>query len=219
MKKTLILLSLLLNVFIALPALLLVTNSSATQFFLHERLLAPNLGKLSIAFIGDSITEGGGVWAWRLGRFNFDTRNLGRASFTTQQMRFEVQDAIKSGARYAFVMSGRNDEDKSASGAEKSFAEYQRYILDPLLTAGVQPVVELTLYKEHDAEPVFVQALNRRLTAYAEEHRLLVVDLNPILCPGNSLLQQYTSDGIHLSPQAYEVWQREVRKVVTDLAI
>lgn len=207
------------NVIVSIPALSLICLSAQTREFLYERIVAPKVGRLKVAFIGDSLTAGGGVWAWKLGRYDFDTRNFGRGGFTIRQMQFSTEDVIRNGAKYAFVMAGRNDEDKSDEGAERSFADYRKYILDPLLSAGVQPVIQLTLYRENDDSPAFVRILNKRLVEFAKDRGIRVIDLNPLLCQGESLLPKFSKDGVHVNDAAYEIWAEEVRRTVLELRI
>lgn len=220
MKKLILAISLAINVLVALPSLMLVTMSSSTQFFLYERIFAPVFGKKTeVAFIGDSITAGGELWGFNLGRYGFDTRNFGQGSFTTRQMAKGVAEAIRGKASVAFVMSGRNDEDKSNAGVEKSFAEYRSVILEPLLAANIKPVIQLTLYATNDKNSEFVDGLNEKLLAYAAEKNLPVIDLNKLLCQDKSLLPENTIDGVHLSKQAYVVWRKESRRVLDELRI
>ena len=219
MKKLAFALSIAINVLIALPALVLVTMSSSTQFFLYERILAPAFGQTEVAFIGDSLTAGGELWGIKLGRIGFDTRNFGQGSFMTRQMGKGVAQAISAKASVAFVMSGRNDDDKTQTGVEKSFAEYRTVILEPLMAANIKPVIQLTLYSSSDKDHEFVDGLNERLLAFASEKKLPVIDLNKLLCRDKLLLPEYTTDGVHLSKGAYIIWSKEVLRVLDELSI
>jgi hypothetical protein len=52
-------LSLVINLFVALPAVILFLGSTGIQFHIYQNILAPRLGKPEIAFLGDSIILGG----------------------------------------------------------------------------------------------------------------------------------------------------------------
>ncbi len=110
-------------------------------------------------------------------------------------------------------MAGINDEDKSIEGANVSFEDYKE-ILDTLQEAGVEPIIQLTLYRENESTPEFIDTLNSYLRKYASEHNLSIIDLNPLLCPNKSLLPKYSQDGVHLTDAAYKVWASEIRKIL-----
>lgn len=207
-------LSLAVNALVAIPAVVLLLTSSGIQTVIYQQILAPRFGKPEIVFIGDSLTEDGGVWAFRIGRYGLDTWNLAQGGLTTQQIgEGQARRAAELKPRYAFLMAGINDGDKTASGVAESFAHY-RDMLELLRRAGVEPIVQLTLYRRDEPAPDFVDGLNTRLADYARQNGLVVVDLNPALSRDRSLLPQYSRDGTHLTEAAYEVWAAEVRRVL-----
>lgn len=161
-----------------------------------------------IVFIGDSLTANGGVWGPRIGRYGLDVWNLGHGGMTTRQILSYAEQAAKLHPRLAFVMAGRNDVDSSVP---ESWGYYQK-LLDTLIEAGVEPVIQLTLFAQHDMRADFVTGLNARLIEYAKQHGLRVIDLNKALAPDGSLLPIYTTDGTHLTAEAYDVWAKMIRK-------
>ncbi len=213
--KSIFIISLMLNVLITIPALLLLVSSSGIQYQLYQNILAPRLGHPEIAFIGDSITRDGGIWAFKIGEYNFNTWNFGRSGLTTRQLRIYGQRVANFRPKYAFVMAGINDEDKSLEGADLSFGYYVE-ILDTLQESGVEPIIQLTLYREEEQALGFIDTLNKKLRDYAAEHDLSVIDLNPLLCPRQSLLPKYSRDGLHLTDAAYKIWSKEIRKMLNN---
>lgn len=215
MKKFIISASLILNVTIALPAIVLLAFSDSIQYSLYQDILAKKLGSPKIAFIGDSITADGLVWALRIKEYNFNVWNFGRGGFETKQMQYYAKKVVDYKSHYAFVMAGINDPDKTLDGVKQSFEDYKT-LLDTLINGGVEPIIQLTLFRENEENPNFIIELNKLLVSYAAEHRLTVINLNPILCPMNSLLPEYSRDGIHLTPAAYNIWAKEIRKVLDE---
>lgn len=216
MKKRLITLicifSILMNVSIMVLAFVIVTFSTGIKNDIYT-LIAKRVGEPKIAFIGDSITKGGGIWSSRIGQFNFNVWNFGQSGFTTRQLRYLGNVVANAHSKYAFIMAGSNDKDKSINGAAISFTYYKE-ILDTLRKAGTEPIIQLTLYRKNDSNPKFIETLNQYLKEYAIEHKLTVIDLNPILCPNQSLLPEYTKDRLHLTEAAYKVWAKEIIKVM-----
>lgn len=213
----LIFLSIGINLLIALPAVVLLFTSNSIQCGLYQNILARRFGKPEIVFIGDSLTQGGGIWAIRIGKFDFNVWNYGHGGFTTQQLlHYAKIAAANKETRYAFIMASINDPNKSYEGAEKSFADYKA-IIDTLLDGGVTPIIQLTLYRENEKTPIFIDHLNELLVNYSNQMGLTVLDLNTILAPKKSLLPQYSADGIHLTEAAYDVWGNEVKRVLAAL--
>ncbi|MEE9344269.1 MAG: GDSL-type esterase/lipase family protein [Methylococcales bacterium] len=213
--KSIFIISLLMNVLITIPALILLMYSSGIQYHLYQNILAPKLGRPEIAFIGDSITRDGGIWAFKIGEYNFNTWNFGHGGLTTRQLRLYGKRVANLRPKVAFVMAGINDEDKSLAGAHLSFGYYVE-ILDKLQEFGVEPIIQLTLYREEEQFVEFVETLNNKLREYAAEHNLSVIDLNPLLCPSQSLLPKYSRDGTHLTKAAYKIWSKEIRKTLNN---
>jgi hypothetical protein len=65
-NKQLLIISLGINFFIALPAMTIFVLCHDIQFDLYKHLQA-RLGRPEIVFIGDSITLGGRIWAFHIG--------------------------------------------------------------------------------------------------------------------------------------------------------
>ena len=213
-KKYLICLSVGMNLFVALPALVLLVGSSAIQYDIYQNILAPRFGKPKIIFIGDSIIRGGNIWAFRIGRYNLNVWNYGQIGFTTYQIQDIARKAAEhDGVQYAFVMAGINDPDKTVAGAERTFDDY-KVIIDTLSKAGIEPIIQLTLYRENEKSTAFIDRLNDRLAAYAKENNLRTIDLNPILAPKKSLLPEYSRDGVHLAEAAYNIWSKKIRELL-----
>ena len=211
--KLLCVFSILINISIIIVVFIIFIFSTGIKNDIYT-LIAKRAGEPKIAFIGDSITKGGGIWAFRIGEYNFNVWNFGENSLTTRQLRHFGNIVANYHFEYAFVMAGTNDKDKSINGAIISFGYYKE-ILDTLREVGTEPVIQLTLYRTNDSNSDYITTLNKYLKEYAAEHKLAVIDLNPILCPNQSLLPEYSKDGLHLNETAYKVWSKKIIKVLT----
>jgi hypothetical protein len=215
-KKFLIILSVAVNILIALPAIIFLTNSEAIQYDLYS-IFEKRLGKPEIVFIGDSITRGGNIWAYRIGEYKFNVWNYGHGGMTTRQIQHYAKKAANdSDTKFAFVMAGINDPVKTTSGAEETFNDY-KVILETLRKSGITPIIQFTLYRENEKEPFFIDRLNELLSSYANTNNILTIDLNPIIAPKKSLLPDYSKDGVHLTEAAYDIWAKEIKKVLNNL--
>ena len=212
MKKPLIKLlctfSILINISIIVAVFIIFIFSTGIKNDIYM-LIAKRAGETKIAFIGDSITKGGGIWAFRIEEYNFNVWNFGPSSLPTRQLRYFGNIVANYHFEYAFVMTGTNDKDKSINGASISFGYYKE-ILDTLREVGTEPIIQLTLNRLNDSNPEYIETLNKYLKIYAVEYKLTVIDLNPILCPNQSLLPEYSKDGLHLNETVYNVWSKEI---------
>jgi len=67
---------------------------------------------------------------------------------------------------------------------------------------GIPPTLELI-------------GLNRRLAEEAEKRKLVFIDLfDDLADEANQLRLDYTSDGLHLLPEAYRVWENRLRPFI-----
>ena len=215
-KRFLIILSVAVNTLIALPAIILLTKSEAIQYDLYS-IFEIRLGEPEIVFIGDSITRGGNIWAYRIGEYKFNAWNYGHGGMTTRQIQYYAKKVAKDNdTKFAFVMAGINDPIKTTAGAEKTFEDY-KIILETLRNAGVTPIIQFTLYRENEKEPFFIDRLNELLSFYANTNNIRIINLNPIIAPKKSLLPEYSKDGVHLTEAAYDIWAKEIKKVLNDL--
>lgn len=216
LKRFLIILSVAVNILIALPAILFLIKSEAVQYDLYS-IFQKRLGKPEIVFIGDSITRKGNIWAYRIGEYTFNVWNYGHGGMTTRQIEYYAKKAAKdSDTKFAFVMAGTNDPVKTTTGAEKTFEDY-KVILKILRKAGITPIIQFTLYRENEKEPFFFDRLNELLSDYANANNIRTINLNPIIAPNKSLLPEYSKDGVHLTEAAYDIWAKEIKKVMNDL--
>ena len=215
-KRFLINLSVAINILIALPAILFLIKSENIQYDLYS-IFEKRIGEPEIVFIGDSITRGGNIWAYRIGEYKFNVWNYGHSSMTTRQIQHYAKKAASdSNTKFAFVMAGINDPVKTTSGAKESFEDY-KVIIETLRKAGITPIIQFTLYRENENKPFFISRLNELLFDYANANNIRTINLNPIIAPKKSLLPEYSRDGVHLTEAAYDIWANEVKNVLDDL--
>ena len=198
-----------LNLFVAVPAIAVFFLRSAVRLTLHEQA-ASRICDPTIVFLGDSITRDGGIWAMRIHRPFFTVRNFGQSGFYTEQMMGQAHAAGAVNVEKAFIMAGINDANQPGSSAEDSFVAYTR-IVEVLQSQGVEPVIQSTLYTERDEHQVFVTKLNSLLRGYAEENEIHFIDLNEALSAGMHLKSEFSRDGVHLTDEAYVIWAEKIR--------
>lgn len=56
--------------------------------------------------------------------------------------------------------------------------------------------------------------MNRLLKKFAQEEDVEYVDVNRVLSKDSQLIDDYTSDGTHLTAKGYQVWAQEVLPII-----
>lgn len=160
-----------------------------------------------VVFLGNSITFGGD-WNTLLGRDSII--NEGIVSDNTPGMLRRLHYAYRLHPKLCFLMTGINDIYADAP-VEKIFENYTK-IIDTLRMHDIIPIVQSTLHvnpkwKRTEVKNPEVKKLNALLSEYCSANSITFIDLNEKLSQNGVLKDEYTTDGVHLTPAAYAVWK------------
>jgi len=174
-----------------------------------ERIMNASPNDVNIVMLGNSITEMAGDWNPRLDRD--DVRNSGQGGYTTGQMIWFLDTCVvKAKPSLCFTLGGINDLSLGIS-IDQIYANYT-YILGKLKKAGIRPIVQSTLYQRGNSEGNGnVDELNERLLEFCRVNDIDYIDLNPLLSNENGLMDEYTTDGTHLTESGYGIWSGKLR--------
>lgn len=161
----------------------------------------------NVVFLGNSITYGGN-WTELLGRERVVNRGIG--SDNTVGMLNRMRFVYQLKPKICFIMAGINDIYADAP-VGKIFENYIK-IIDTLRAYHIVPVIQSTLHanpkwKRTEEKNPEIATLNARLRDYAQKNSILYIDLNAALSSNGILRDEYTTDGVHLTPSAYAVWR------------
>ena len=173
-------------------------------------------GKL-IIMLGDSLTAG---HTWGRAFPEARVRNLGINGDTAAGVWGRLDEVVSLGPDKIFLQIGINDFLRGALPDEIGdlhlriwdeirerlpLAEPHVVSMLPFVEAafpGIPPTLELII-------------LNRRLAEEAENRGVTFIDLFGDLADENHQLRlDYTSDGLHLTPEAYRVWENRLRPFI-----
>ncbi|MCE7069296.1 GDSL-type esterase/lipase family protein [Dyadobacter sp. CY327] len=203
---------------LALNALLIVSICVFSYIYrdkIMQRFVAMK-GNPTIVMYGNSITAQG-KWTALLDRT--DVLNNGLPGMSTYHfLQLLPTHVVNLHPKICFVKGGINDITVGVS--QERMQGYYKAILDKIKESKIIPVVTLTVYEQND--PVSkkeVDTLNDFLIKYCEKNEVDYIDLNQFISDSKGLKAEYAVDKTHLNEKAYEIWAREIRKVLKEKGI
>lgn len=155
--------------------------------------------------IGDSITLGND---WH----QFDAINRAVGGATTENL-VKWLPILLHGIhpKLAVVMVGINDltHGRTIDQAKRDYST----LLDQLSLLNVRVIVESVIYCSGECSDHWldIEELNHYLRF---KPRITFLDLNPYLAPLGGVEPRFTTDGIHLTPEAYDVWAARLELIL-----
>ena len=213
------------NLIITLAAALTAATAAAqapadwANFGRFEKENAALAEHPKVVLMGNSITEG-----WIAKRPDFFAEN-GYASRaisgqTTSQMlvRFRA-DVVELHPQVAVICGGTNDlAQNNGPIATQHIVENIISMAELAMAAGIRPIICSVLpagkypwRTEIESVPEKIRDLNARLHRYASDRGLIWVDYYTAMDAGDgSMRSEYTKDGVHPTPEGYDVMERIV---------
>jgi len=172
------------------------------SFYDHKLQEFAAMKQSDLVFLGDSLTM-------RHNWSDFRASNMGIDGDTTAGVLSRMH--LASGAKTIVLMIGVNDIlnqiplnviQRNYTKILKNFSPEQRIYVLSLL-----PVIDA---KETKSINQKIRTLNRWLASEVKKESLSYIDLYPDFLDKNNqgLKENLTTDGIHLTPQAYKVWSK-----------
>ncbi|MBO9615338.1 MAG: G-D-S-L family lipolytic protein [Dyadobacter sp.] len=173
-------------------------------------------GNPAIVMYGNSITAQG-KWVELLGRTDVMNNGLpGQATFHFLQL---IQShVIDLHPKVCFIKGGINDITLGVK--QDSIQSHFKTMLEMLVQNRITPVVTLTVYKQNDPpSKKEVDALNAFLISFCTQNSITYINLNRFISDSSGLRAEYAVDKIHLNTKAYEIWAREITRVLKEKGI
>ena len=162
-----------------------------------------------IMMLGDSITDEG-EWSELWGEV---VQNRGISGDTTSGVLDRLY-TLNPNTKRVFIMIGVNDIMRGYS-EDLVFENYKK-IVKFFQEKDIDVVIQATLYIGESRKQNFnpkIEKLNKNLKDFAKEQNIKFVDLNPILAPQKTLLEEFTKDDLHLNGDAYKLWIETLKKL------
>jgi len=170
-----------------------------------------------IILLGDSLTAGG---AWGRALPQARLKNLGLNGDTAAGVWGRLDEAVALKPDQIFLQIGINDFLRGAWPDEigdihlRIWDEIRERLPETKLrVVSMLPFVEASFPGIPPTLELII--LNQRLAEEAEKRGLVFIDLFGDLADENHQLRlDYTSDGLHLTPAAYRVWENRLRPFI-----
>lgn len=164
--------------------------------------------------LGDSLTAG---WRWGESFPGLKIRNMGISGDTCAGVWGRLDEVVRLDPAAVFLQIGINDflrgasDDEILTGHLRIWEEVgDRLDRTSLFVVSLFPYLEAALpYLPPNPD---IRAINRLLENRAKEWSLTFIDVFPFLADEDGQLRlEYTTDGLHLTAAAYEVWAGQIR--------
>lgn len=210
---------LILLIALALPALLTAQQRDWANYGRYAEANAQLTTPPAVVFMGNSITDG---WDNAHPEFftanNFACRGIGGQVTAQMLCRFRA-DVINLHPQAVVILAGTNDlAQNNGPIATQHIVENIISMAELAMAAGIRPIICSVLpagkypwRTEIESVPEKIRDLNARLHRYASDRGLIWVDYYTAMDAGDgSMRSEYTKDGVHPTPEGYDVMERIV---------
>lgn len=206
MKKNILYLSLGLN-------FLLICTLFIIGFFYKEKIfdLIGFKPQKNIVMFGDSLVAHGD-WSEVLGRD--DVKNSGLSGYTTKKLLKKLEDKVlKHKPKICFLEGGINDMHSLTS--LDSTKENIIAIVEILKRNDIKVVLHSVVHTSHFEHNKRVDSLNVIYKDIARTHNIPFIDLNSKFSKNNVIIEDLSTDGLHLEKKAYPMWASLIKSYLT----
>jgi len=169
-----------------------------------------------IIFLGDSITELGN---WKTLLSEFDIVNYGVSGDKTYQIIDRVDELFDKEVHQLFLLVGINDlgENRLVTDILKDYAKLINLLSNNNVASSIHLVsvlpIQSNLWDKLEMTSENIINLNSGIMNLSRDNNLSFVNIYSMFTDvRNELKEEYTTDGLHLNSEGYEVYAQEIRK-------
>ncbi|MGQ1911073.1 GDSL-type esterase/lipase family protein [Marinifilum sp. RC60d5] len=165
--------------------------------------------KTRIAFLGDSLTEGG---KWDVFFPNHELCNYGVSGEKSVEILSRLDQVLAEKPNQIFLMMGINDlgDGVGKNDILNNFSELiSRLKKEPEVLVVVQSLlpVNFQLFASETFCAKDIRDINKLLKTFCEKEMITFVDLYSLFSTySDELIKEYTYDGLHLNSAGYRLW-------------
>ena len=160
----------------------------------------------SVVFVGDSLTELG-VWENLFPELN--VINQGISGDTLGALISRIRLAYECGAHTAVLTIGANDILAGNLNIDAFLAKWILLIEDmhrnglQIIATSIPATKSITFNKA-------ASLINTKLKEHCSAGKCRYVDLNAVVAPNGTIDNEFTFDGLHLTPAGYKAWSSQL---------
>jgi hypothetical protein len=162
-----------------------------------------------VLVIGDSLGRQT-CWACRLRRNPFSIVNLAQGGVTVSQTRLQAVEAKAYRPAAVLIVAGTNDVVLLQRTPDQIAADFGAMLDQAPPRARL--VVTLIPYTGFVGHRATITQANQLIAALAQARGAAVIDLNSQISRDGIRRAEYTSDGVHLTDAAYDIWAEALAK-------
>jgi cephalosporin-C deacetylase len=215
-----------------------VARTDANSMKAHEQLLAKrSAGQIDVYFAGDSITRRWGssdaqyadLYAnWKTNFWGWNAANFAWGGDQTQHMLWRLRHGELDGVnpRIVVLMAGTNnvgratplgDAGARAEQVARGVSAVVREIRQRAPAATIV-ITGITPREDNLAVMPVINEANRQIARLADGRSIRYININDELAFADGHLHDGMSqDGLHLTPQAYQVWADALKPIFTEI--
>lgn len=173
-----------------------------------------------VVFFGNSITQAG---KWEYYFPNISVANRGISGDNTEGMLSRIYEVASSKPSKIFIMAGINDISLARTN-KKIITNYRDIIgeikkISPLTQIYIQSILpinnDFVKYRRLYNKESQIKSLNRMLVELTSSEGVEFINLYPFFENSEGkLMRDYTSDGLHLTDDAYYLWSNIIRNKI-----
>ncbi len=164
--------------------------------------------KINILLIGDSLLAQEN-WNDLLNRSDLKNDAFGGA--ITQQILWNIERGELIINPKTVIINGGINDLLSGVPTQRVFKNYQK-IIEVLRKNNIEIIAHLVIYTaDNEAINKEVFVLNFLLKEYFDSQKIEFIDLNIQLSDHKKLKSNFSTDGIHLQKEAYQIWTNELK--------
>ena len=172
-----------------------------------QRIFPPE--KTIILIVGDSrIAQEN----WSILLHRNDVKNEAFGGAITQQILWNLERGQLNSEPKIVILEGGINDLLAGVPPERVYENYLKMI-EILRAKKIQIIVNSILYvTDNQITNQNISKVNMKLKDYCLSNKIACIDINEQISKDKKLLQQYSSDGIHLSKEAYQIWAEKMNE-------
>lgn len=167
----------------------------------------------AIVVTGDSLAAGGTPWFIKLGKAPFSVVTVAKGGLTSEQLLPVVQGAAKLHPHILAINAGTNDVGMRNYNEDQSVSDVLQ-LVDVAAQSGAKVIFTLPPPVDDPQRSKATYNLATRLLPLLRQRNVSTVNLWDEMAPNGTLRKDLSLDGIHFTPNGYEVWAKHLKSQI-----